>query len=53
MDPRGFPTSLPEFQRVFPNDAACAEYLGKLRWPGEWMCGKCGVFGESREPNDA
>ena len=46
MDPRGFPTSLPEFQRVFPNDAACAEYLGKLRWPAEWMCGKCGVFGE-------
>ena len=28
MDPRGFPTSLPEFQRVFPDDAACADYEG-------------------------
>jgi len=46
MDPRGFPTSLPEFQRVFPDDSACAKYLEKLRWPEEFMCGKCGVFGE-------
>ena len=22
-----FPTSLPEFQRLFPDDAACARYL--------------------------
>ncbi len=27
-----FPQSLPEFQRLFPDDAACAEYLEKLRW---------------------
>ena len=27
MDPRGFPTSLPEFQSVFPDDEACAKYL--------------------------
>ena len=26
-----FPRSLPEFQRLFPGDAACAEYLDKLR----------------------
>jgi hypothetical protein len=25
MDPRGFPTSLPEFQRVFPDDAVPSE----------------------------
>jgi hypothetical protein len=31
MDPRGFPTSLPEFQKVFPTDAACATYLERLR----------------------
>lgn len=27
-----FPRSLPEFQRLFPGDAACAEYLEKVRW---------------------
>jgi hypothetical protein len=27
VDPRGFPTTLPEFQRVFPDDRACATYL--------------------------
>ena len=27
-----FPTSLPEFQRLFPDDAACASYLEKIRW---------------------
>jgi len=46
MDPRGFPTSLPEFQAVFPTDAACALYLEKLRWPDGFMCPKCGVKGE-------
>src|SRR5208337_3893829 len=29
-----FPRSLPEFQRLFPGDAACAEYLEKVRWGG-------------------
>ncbi len=29
-----FPHSLPEFQRFFPDVAACAAYLEKLRWPG-------------------
>ena len=27
-----FPKSLPEFQQLFPNDAACASYLEKARW---------------------
>lgn len=43
MDPRGFPTSLPEFQKAFPNDAACAAYLEHLRWPNGFTCPKCGV----------
>lgn len=43
VDPRGFPTTLPEFQRVFPHDIACAEYLEKLRWPGGFTCPKCGA----------
>lgn len=29
-----FPKSLPEFQRLFPDDAACASYLEKARWAG-------------------
>src|ERR1700691_4636447 len=41
MDPRGFPTTLPEFQRVFPDDAACARYLEHLRWPNGFTCPKC------------
>lgn len=43
MDPRGFPTSLPEFQVAFPDDAACRRYLEKLRWPDGFVCPKCGL----------
>lgn len=46
MDSRGFPTSLPEFQEVFPDDAACAKYLESLRWPKGFVCGKCQHQGE-------
>lgn len=46
MDPRGFPTTLPEFQRVFPDDEACAKYLEHLRWPKGFTCTKCGTIGE-------
>jgi len=42
MDPRGFPTTLPEFQKVFPDDAACAKYLEALRWPSGFICPNCG-----------
>ena len=43
---RGFPTSLPEFQRVFPDDAACARYLETMRWPDGFSCPKCGLIEE-------
>lgn len=43
MDPRGFPTTLPEFQSVFPDGGACAAYLERLRWPGGFACPKCGT----------
>src|SRR5208283_1346278 len=46
MDSRGFPTSLPEFQQVFPNDDACAKYLETMRWPKGFTCPKCGHAGE-------
>ncbi|MDD2747350.1 MAG: IS1595 family transposase [Acidithiobacillus ferrooxidans] len=43
MDERGFPTTLPEFQRVFPDEAACASYLESLRWPEGFVCAHCGL----------
>ena len=46
MDPRGFPTSLPEFQKVFPNDAACTKYLEAIRWPTGFSCPNCRQPGE-------
>ncbi len=46
MDPRGFPTSLPECQAAFPNDDACARYLESLRWPTGFTCPKCTWTGE-------
>ena len=46
MDARGFPTSLPEFQSVFPDDDACAKYLETMRWPKGFTCPKCDHAGE-------
>ena len=46
MDPRGFPTTLPEFQRVLLDDEACARYLENLRWPNGFNCPECGAIGE-------
>jgi len=42
-----FPKSLPEFQRLFPDDNACAAYLEKSRWSDGFACSNCGVI---REP---
>jgi len=37
-----FPTSLPEFERRFPDEAACAEWLLEHRWGGGFACPGCG-----------
>jgi len=37
-----FPRSLYEFQRQFPDDAACAEHLVAARWPDGFRCPACG-----------
>ena len=37
-----FPRSLLEFQRRFPDDAACATYLTAARWPDGFVCPACG-----------
>ena len=41
-----FPNSLPEFQRLFPNEAACAAYLERARWSDGFICPHCGTPGE-------
>jgi len=41
-----FPQSLPDFQHLFPDDAACASYLEKARWGDGFTCQHCGVIKE-------
>ncbi len=41
-----FPQSLPEFQRLFPDENACAGYLERARWTGGFMCPACQEIGE-------
>lgn len=41
-----FPKSLPEFQRMFPDEAACRAYLEKSRWPDVFICPQCKTVGE-------
>jgi hypothetical protein len=37
-----FPESVHDFQRLFPDDTACAQYLEALRWPHGFVCRLCG-----------
>ena len=41
-----FPQSLPEFQRLFSDDAACAAYMERACWGDGFACPHCGVVGE-------
>ena len=43
-----FPRSLPEFQRLFPDEAACVAYLERARWGDGFVCRHCGATGEPR-----
>lgn len=47
-DDLAFPRSLPEFQRIFPDEAACATYLERTRWGNGFICSHCGVADEPR-----
>ena len=40
------PRSLPEFQKLFPGDTACAAYLEAIRWRDGFVCGWCSEPGE-------
>ena len=46
MGERKFPTTLLEFQRAFPDEAACAAHLERLRWPKGFVCAQCGIAGD-------
>ncbi len=37
-----YPRSLSEFEARFATEAACLEYLVKLRWPTGFVCPRCG-----------
>jgi hypothetical protein len=39
-----FPESLPDFQHLFPDDAACATYLEKARWADGFACPHCALW---------
>lgn len=41
-----FPRSLPEFQRLFPDEVACATYLERARWCDGFACRHCGMADE-------
>jgi ISXO2-like transposase domain/Transposase zinc-ribbon domain len=41
-----FPKSLRDFQRLFPDDDACARYLEGAKWPKGFVCPHCGEKGE-------
>jgi hypothetical protein len=41
------PRSLLEFQRAFPDEAACADYMERVRWPDGFVCPHCDA---AREP---
>ena len=37
-----FPNTLIAFQRMFPDEAACAAWLVSMRWPEGFECPRCG-----------
>src|SRR5579859_2843965 len=38
----GYPRNLAEFEARFSTEAACREYLVRLRWPEGFCCPRCG-----------
>jgi len=41
-----FPKSLPGFQKLFPDDEACANYLERAKWSKGFVCPHCEAQGE-------
>ena len=40
-----YPTDLSDFDRFFPDEAACVRFLERLRWPDGFVCPACGHVG--------
>ena len=43
-----YPGTLAEFEERFATEAACLEYLTRLRWPDGFVCPRCGANGAWR-----
>ena len=43
---RDFPRTWDQFLDWFPDNAACLQYLEKLRWPDGFVCPRCGGMDE-------
>ena len=41
-----YPTNLSDFDRFFPDEAACGRFLERLRWPGGFVCPSCSHAGD-------
>lgn len=41
-----YPITLLDFQRMFPDEAACLRYLEKICWPNGFVCENCVAAGE-------
>jgi len=41
-----YPMNILDFQKMFPNEAACLQYLERVRWPNGFTCSKCAQTGE-------
>jgi transposase-like protein len=44
--PKAFPSTLLDFQRLFPDERACAAYLYEIRWPDGFACPSCSAVAE-------
>lgn len=44
-----YPRTFQEFDARFGNEAACREYIRRLRWPEGFVCPHCGAAGEPWE----
>jgi hypothetical protein len=41
-----YPCTIDEMNEWFRTDAQCLEYIRRLCWPNDFVCGRCGVAGE-------
>lgn len=44
-----YPRTFQEFETWFATEAACRDYVRRLRWPDGFACPACGVVGEPTE----